>query len=402
MKKNLLLILFTLCCLTGCEYEDSSRALLTYNVIDADFTSARRWLYAANANGEVVAMNEITTTGEFQLKGIHNGEQVDIGYVILPASGSGNHWTFIVFKGIEVGSSFDISRNSPQQSTPAGTARVSVTNYKEAVSPLNNIVISVSAGGIKSFDWTGGVLDAELTLGKNPSEVLITGLRGSVPVYLKKGNVSPGQTIDANFDTFVPMENVQLLDFVGVTSTAGFKNDEPGSYFYNFENHRATEYVATNGLLAYVDGYDYYQTLISNIGESKGVTSRSFLKLGPQLTSFSFPDVSISVNNEEVSSFNAELSVPYTFKRSSFFSQKSNQSVSVVVYSDADGSSGFTDFPDQFKSIDPALNVSDLSYGSVRFVSSNNTYTIEDEMIGMLANKAPGRPFESYSFSNLK
>ena len=123
------------------------------------------------------------------------------------------------------------------------------------MSPLINLVYSATfSGGIKSSDWTGEVVNAELIVGNNPSEVLVTGLRGDTPVYLKKENVTPGQTIDADFSTFLPMENIQVLDFVGVTSTAGFRTNEPHSYYYNFENHRANDYVATTGLLAYVAG----------------------------------------------------------------------------------------------------------------------------------------------------
>lgn len=400
MKKNLFIFIALCFLLTECENEDSRITLLNYNVIHSDFIGAKRWLYAANANGEVLAMNEITAAGEFKLKGIPNGEQVDIGYVIRRPSGEKNIWMFYVFKGIEVGSSFDVGRNYPPQST-SGTARVVVRNYKELVSPLINLLYSTTfPGGIKSSDWTGEVVNTEITVGNNPSEVLVTGQRGNTPVYLKKENVTAGQTIEADFSTFLPMENIQVLDLVGITSTAGFRTNEPHSYYYNFENHRANEYVPTTGLLAYVAGYDYYQTSIFSIQPSKGVNSRHFLKLGPQLTSFSFPDVSISIDNEEVSSFSATLSAPYTFKYASFYSGDGDQSVSVFVYSDADGFSRFNDFPSQFKSMDPALKASDLSYTSVRFVSSNNTYTIEDEMRGMLGNNAPSWPFELYSFTN--
>ena len=68
VKKYLLIIIAICFLLTGCENEDSRITLLSYNVIDPDFNGARRWLYAANANGEVLAMNEITTAGSSNLR----------------------------------------------------------------------------------------------------------------------------------------------------------------------------------------------------------------------------------------------------------------------------------------------------------------------------------------------
>jgi hypothetical protein len=198
------------------------------------------------------------------------------------------------------------------------------------------------------------------------------------------------------------MENIQVLDFVGVTSTAGFKSAEPNSYYYNFENTRVTNSVATTGLLAYVPGYDDYQTLITSTEQSDGVNMRSFLKRGGPATSFSFPDVQISVNDTDLASFDAGISVPYTFRSSIFTFVNGEQSVTLSVFANSESSSSFNDFPDVFKKIDTELKVSDLSYSYVRFVSSDDTYTIADELKGTLSNTAPKKPFELYMYTNVK
>jgi hypothetical protein len=404
MKTNLLIVLAFCCLAFGCDDDAEKVTLLNFNVVDPAQHSARRWLYASNANGDVLAMDEITTKGEFSLRGAISGQQVDIGYVMMYPSLSGDkkNWTFIVFKGIEVGSSVEVGRIFPSSAT-AGTALVRVINYNEPVSALSNLVYSATfSGGIKSLNVSGNVVDAELNLGVNSSEVLITAMRANTPVYFKKQQVTPGAIIEADFSTFVPMENIQVLDFSGVTSTAGFKSAEPNSYYYNFENTRATASVPTTGMLAYVPGYDDYQTLISNTEQADGVNMRSFLKRGSQATAFTFPDVSISVNNTDLPAFDAAISMPYTFKTSTFSFSEGEQRVTLSVYSNNEGSSSFKDFPGEFKKMDAALKVNDLSYSHVRFVSSDNTYTISDELRGMLSNTAPQKPFEMYSYTNVK
>lgn len=403
MKKNLRIVCALCCLLTSCDDESARVTLLNYNVIDPTFTSSgRRWLYAANKNGEVLAIGEITKAGQFKLEGVSNNDKVDIGYVIMRPAGEKKNWMFSLYKGIEVGSSVDVTLSNPPATTTLGTARVLVRNYKEPVSPLRNLFLSTTfAGGIKSLDWNGEVWNAEITMSNNPTEILVTGLRGNTPVYLKQ-NVTPGQTIEIDFSTFVPMESIQSLDFIGVTSTAGFKNDEPYSNYFNFENHRVTDYVATTGLLGYVAGYDYYQTLISNVSQSNGVSARGFLKLGEPVSFFRFPEVSISVNDKNVSSFDATFSAPYTFKHATFTYSDGDQSAYLTVHSADDRSLDFIDFPPQFKAMDPLLKVSDLTFSSVRFVSSNDTYTTLDELTGRLTNRAPKKPFEFYSFTALK
>lgn len=404
MKKNLFTLLAICCLAAACDDDAEKITLLSYKVVDPLHNAERRWLYAANANGDVLATREITTAGDFTLEGAVSGEHVDIGYAVMYPSNSGEKkiWYFYLYKGIEVGTSIEVGRTFPSGS-PTGTARVRVTNYDEAVSPLSNLMYSATfAGSIKAVDWTAGVVNAELYLGDAPSEVLVTGLRDNTPVYFKKQNVSAGETVDADFTSFVPMENIQRLDFTGYTATAGFRTAEPYSYYSNYENTRVTGQALTDGLIAYVPGYDNYQTFISNSPHANGVDLRVYLKRGSPATSFNFPDATISVSDENLSSFNAQISLPYTYKEALFTFAEGEQAVTLSVYSGSDGASDFTDFPAEFKKIDPALKASDLSYHQVSFLASGNTYTITDDLKVKLSNISKQAAFEYYAFTKVR
>ncbi|SHH78500.1 hypothetical protein SAMN04488109_5395 [Chryseolinea serpens] len=301
------------------------------------------WVYATDDHGEVLDIKRCAQ-GLTELKATTALSKINV--TLCLKGDSDTQFTFTTYMGVPVKTKIALQDDLiPTPGNDLGAATFSIGNYTESGDPLINLSFSTPKRSIsvdkpieESFENNSLVVD--YTLRENPAKMLITGKRAGTPVYFLKTGIKPHDKLDLDYETdFKPMDKIVTMDYFGYNDAEvlGFINGENYSYFLSSAHTDSPSF-------GYVDGFDRYQTTVSNYNTANNNIT-AYLKVGTPASAITFPTHNLKVTNPGRATFDFTLLPSYTYARAEWIYSVGSDLIIMTTYGDASTKLRCFDFP---------------------------------------------------------
>lgn len=351
------------------------------------------WVYATDDNGEVLDIKGCGR-GLTELKASTELSKINVTLCRKgdPDSQS-NNFTFTTYMGVPLKTKIELPDDPiPTPGNDLGAAIFSIANYTESGDPLLNLSFSTPKRSLsvdkpvkESFE--NNSLVVAYTLRENPAKMLITGKRGETPVYFLKTGIKPQDKLDLDYETdFKPADKIVKMDYFGYNNAEvlGFMNGESNSYYLSSADTDSPSF-------GYVDGFDRYQTTISNYNTANGNVTQYF-KVGTPASTVTFPTHNLTVTNPGRATFDFTLLPSYTYARAEWRYSVGSDFITMTTYGDASTKLRCFDFPakltEMYQFLDK-LDRSKILFNNLGVYQHVDGFTYPDFLAEKLGDEKP-------------
>jgi hypothetical protein len=385
MKRSLNLCGMMFCCtllFSTCDREEAPD--VPFLTVDMTGTEEGKWIFATNEKGELldIVRADLTNRTVRQFKTNKRYSSVDLSFVSIHRDlqtgtvyGYGTTYRNIPTT-ITVNAGSPPVTNTTGQTVLIGTAKITVNNYTGSRA---DVIVSTKRG-IVSWDdviVSGQQIVVSNDVFNNSHYVIISSWRDGIPVYYRQPLEAGNTTVEVDFNSFIPMENVlalsqsQTFDIAGLDASG---SRMPVSFLWKHSNDgSAPVNIGT------IPGFTRYLSSLRKPGQT-------YLRLGAAITASvnpeqKFIDYTLDVTDSNIKSFSLNFSSDYDYKVAYPFSEIGSVSLSWGVYASAnDEARMLFDIPNEIISANPEFaNYSIPEQGSVTIYKSlNGSYTYSD------------------------
>jgi len=355
--------------------------------------STDKWVFATNEKGEVLDIVQLLPgTPKVELQTTTPFSSIDFTIFSFYDLSTDN-FTLETFKDFPKNELVVLGDTPSIPTFPAGTANITVTNYKETLDPKFNVSFSTSRFGTNSLSnpvLSGSNYSVNLTLGAANETVHVYGLRAGIPVYNMLKGVVPNESRSVDYSTFEPFQNFVPFNFLGYAYTSGVNEDKSDLVLVASSKQSSEDpgqvYTAT------VPGFSKYITYIVSY------SGFYYWKVGAPIKSLTPPVYTTTILNNTIENFNASISDAHDYKLAEFRKDAGSERISWIVNAPSTVAMGIKfDFPSELKTAYPSLTISGLQYSNSSFFRSSGTYTYND-MLAYRFKKVLKNEFELFTF----
>jgi hypothetical protein len=305
--------------LTACHDEgdfSTPATILTVAIDPGVFPTDETWIFATSDDGNVLDVKHILVDDRtVTLSSVKRVSKIHVTFFYAFKNGGIRYSTFTTYAAIPKGTTLTLPGRQ-KSLPPMGVASFNISNYTESWRVLN---FSNSEGSMYKNALHQDELSVDISLGQAPGDVLMAGYRSGVPVYSWARGVQGGDLIERDFlNDFEPFPHLLKLVFEGENngSILGFDaNGRAQSGMVNSVYLIGTQWSTDHPVIGYVDGFDSYETIVTN---STATGSVEYHKIGQPNLSFTIPPVTCKIINENLSDFSFTLSQPHTYYNASW------------------------------------------------------------------------------------
>ncbi|SHH64107.1 hypothetical protein SAMN04488109_4776 [Chryseolinea serpens] len=288
------------------EEPSGPQTILTIQV-DTDYgLSGDDWVYATDNSGAVLDVKPYADGQTVTLTSVSRPDKINVTFFYAPGDPSERPF-FSTWAAIDRGTTlhFETEKTETLQESDA---TLKISNYPWPITQWMGI--SNGHGVVASTSSSqSGVLKVDFSFYDAPSDLLLYGYRGEVPVYNWANSVNAGDVVARDFESdFVPFPHTFQLNFEGsnkaeVTGVNSKKTRITllSTWLWN---------LSTHPVIGYLDGFDSYELLVMNLN-TNGATV--YKKNGTIDPSFKIPAFTFSLTNRSVQDFAFNFSEPYTY-----------------------------------------------------------------------------------------
>lgn len=349
--------------------------------IDMTWADEGKWIFATNEKGELldIVQADLTNRSIQQLKTNKNYSSVDLTYLTIYREAQSNtlHANGTTYRNIPTSITADAGypMHTIRASTQIGTVNVTVNNYPGSSTDL---MITSHGGDIpKDGEIVNGQIIFSMNVFDNSEYLIISGRREGVPVYYRE-QLQPGNTtIEIDFNSFKPMENMLTLDWAEFANISGMAPSEERRQigFLLARNYEGITPVT----IGTIPGFERY---LSYITTTRGQTLK---RLGQPISAAEnieqkFINSSFEVTDRNLRTFSFKFSEDYDYKVSYHYETGPIALGWRVFASEDDEARMLFDIPAQVISAHPELagySFSDQSWLTI-YKSTNQSFTYSD------------------------
>jgi hypothetical protein len=409
MKKIALALLVALgavsCDSTGPEPEGS-----TFLAVEckSPFPGLDQWVFATNENGELLDAKrvedgvELKTTTEFTSFDL---SILNVYYNLNIGSQSTENYNLTTYRNLTQNKIVLSNGYNQSQHKVVGQVKVKVTGipkeqiYSSQISVMSSLGDGSQIGG---WTYTNNSFSVIKLLAKQPSMVLVTGLRSGIPVYHIFDNVSDGDPLTVNFYEMTAYHDVFTVGLTAgssgsISCLAYADNDQ--SVFSLLSTQGNTYGSESKPLqMKTIPGFAKYKTSINTSRTGGGV---NYIKKGAPVTSYTPPDYFPDVTDPSIKNLTAEFNLSHDYRFAEWMRQQPETGYSttiVRVYSNNTSTPTVQyEIPPEIAAEYPSLSFDKLNLSYTIFYRSLGTYKYTDFIAERFNGKIKSQ-YELYEF----
>jgi hypothetical protein len=410
--------------LQGCLEDEPkpTEVLLTVNIEADYFKGLNSWLFISNEDGKTIDVRQANDSTRIRFSGIPGEQTVSLTIFTQLATtnvSDGSIWNsfnFFTYQEIGVGTTIELKRvmnngnTSVNPPDPVGTVSFTLKNYADSDKPedcmsfSDGLSLPYTILDYNTVDYTGTDFSANLRIRENPARILISTYHNDIPVHKWLNNLTPGDEIEVDFESFMPSNTINVNKQVAIAQVAAWNEGSlatsyrlSDSYFRQLSKSSNFNQLPKVG---YVDGFDKYAVGVSlkNLFEKDNV---SYSKFGTVPQAINLPEYTYSINNDNLYGLSVDFSNEYAYKSAYFVKSVLGSQVTWLLTSAKEEFK--TPFiPTEIIEKNPALNVENLKLQGVSYLHPLDGYSYQNFLNSIFSSSSIRDEYESlhYQFRN--
>ena len=389
MYYSRIVALFVIFCafvvVVACDSSDGESAgpqvLLTLQIDAEHNLEGDNWIFASDENGAVLDVKPYSAGQTVTLSGVDETDKVTITFFQSGTNTDGDYPFIETYTDIAKGTTLHLEANP---TTPPDKVTFKISGVSNLAGDLLTGFSSGYSSGLDGVQ-SGDLLNEVVSLydATFPCDILVSGYRSDVPVYNWAKGVHVGDVISRNFATdFTPFPHQTTLDLVGKYGVSVSGIDLKRSLAIELiQTYWLSSQVVNKPVVGYIDGFDAYAVRARGIKENGKVI---YSQIGdvPNF-SFTLPDFTLSVTNENMAGFAFNFSQDYTYYRASWGVSTATSNRLWDVIAPAGRSPKNLILPDEIKTKYPEFDQTKLAYLYLNLVHVVKGQPYPETMPGM-------------------
>ena len=370
--------------LSGCHSDKEEtpaepETLITLEIDPSFVLISEAWVYATDETGEVLDVDRYYTGQTTTLSSVKQVDKVNLTFFQRYER---THFTRIhTYAAVPKGTMLRFVGDS--EADTDSHASIVLSNFKDDPGGYLNL-----SNGYPDWTKVGDDWHANFSFYHDIPDLLLTCYRDGVPVYNWIKGLHNGDEVKRDFLTdFYPFPHQLNLDFEGANSGNVFgyytgKRSGPGGFLL-VDNILEPTYTPTP-VLGYIEGFDSYNTTVTNLKDNGTVT---YHKNGSLVVNLTIPTFTFSLIKNDKDGLDFNFSEDYDFLTSTWSYkvglERANCEITVQKGAVVKGPV----IPKEIQTFYPDLPLNNLSPSSIELFQNIQGYTYQD-----LLSEAFGNP----------
>lgn len=421
IKTCFIIVLIILVSAASCDMNETEDVLLfrTNSFSYNDPIHVERWVFISNQYGKLLDVIKPTeASGMIEFEGTANNwimvtELSVASFENGPTTRLQHHIT--TYMGIPVGSSFlavEEERDNTTYPDPVGKGKLTLNNYHSSSDPWlsigfsNGYEIFNSWVDYESRTYDGSTFTANINLWEDPTDIFISTYEETNPVYSWVRDVSVGDSVVVDFESFSPMKPVTINKPVTNAYIQGQR--EPGKYGRGYflswsEYWRNSDFYNPDDIitLGYTDDFDYYDIYVDSgpILCCEPHERVNYHKVGTSVPqSVHLPDYIFTLENGNLYNLEYSFDQPHSYKDFYFSSELEDKSFRWIFLVPEGLEVISPKIPDEILAKYPFLKQNSLPLKYVSFVEYLDGYSYLDYIRNRFERRWERKEFEQIGY----